>query len=559
MREKFKICFFAILFLAFFSGGAAFASFDDNESSSDSVYSVGDLNFSLDSPEDFSPEITPSQDSTRNISIINNGSLLFKYSAQAIKTGGDDELCGALNLEVKLGGEVKYNESLMDFNLNPPVEISGDRDDWIFAVSLPAGASGDLQNKTCEFDFVFEGLQTGSSFGFSDTEEIENTITSGEWILKILINKVYYDVCDKTNGSCGEYKGKEKDNEWIELYNKSGEAADISGWIICDNSDSQCRTLPDLEIIPAGGYAVITNKESTWDYWHIPSDAVKIALGEKIGNGLANGGDRVILKAPDFTEVDAVSYGNDTYVFNPSCPDVQEGHILGRKPIFENDEIIGYEDTDIADDWEDYILPQVAIIQPIKGEIWYIGGEGPIRWTAENKNGDENPLDLSIDIWYSRDNGSTWANIITDTENDGEYDWAPITLYLYDKNGDPYYVPSSDARIKVVAFGPENFMINSAGISDKFCPPFYGESKKSLKTIVEKNKEEGTENKDKGDNDSEKENQPEGKEEEKKGSFDPAKKEADGGDGDGDDDSDGGDDDKKDGGKSVDGIQTPEL
>jgi len=155
----------------------------------------------------------------------------------------------------------------------------------------------------------------------------------------VVINEVYYDVKSPE-------KGIEGNNEWVEVYNLTDGAIDISGWKIEDNQGlSYQRTIPSSSPIPAHGYAVITPNVSTWGYWSIPDGAIKIILGNSIGNGLNNDSDRVILKTPGGVEIDAMSYGTDAYAFSPACPDVVIGHSLSRKPA-------GY-DTNTATDWID--------------------------------------------------------------------------------------------------------------------------------------------------------------------------------------------------------------
>jgi len=263
----------------------------------------------------------------------------------------------------------------------------------------------------------------------------------------LIINKVYYDV--------GCRRGSDPTSEWIEIYNPTDQEVDITGWIVADNHEEDI--IPQSDPIPAFGFAIIAAAASTFQYWNIPGDVVKIVLGSLIGDGLDNDGDRVILKMPDRTEVDAMSYGDDKSVFNPACPDVEKGHILGRVPI-------GF-DTDSASDFKDFGLPYVQVLYPNGGNVLYVGQTYNLKWKATNPNGDN--ADLSIDIYYSGDSGSTWGLIVKDTENDGKYTWR-LPLFL----DDGYYVPSPRARIKVVATGPENFMISDWDLSDRdFCPP----------------------------------------------------------------------------------------
>ena len=267
----------------------------------------------------------------------------------------------------------------------------------------------------------------------------------------LVINKVYYDV-DANHGT-------EPDNEFIELYNSSRQPIDISDWIIADSAAQDM--LPADTIIPGHGYVLITGNSSTFGFWNIPSDVIEIVLADgKIGDGLDDDGDRVILKTSEGVEVDAMSYGTDTYAFNPSCPDVDEGDMLGRYPN-------GF-DTDKASDWKDYGLPTVHVDYPNGGETWYVGRSYHLKWTATNPTGSNS--DILIDLYYSADSGATWGKIVDSTENDGDYYWR-VPLYI-GHVGTGYYVPSPNARIKAVAHNKNNFMVNDWDMSDTdFCPP----------------------------------------------------------------------------------------
>jgi len=436
--------------------GETVAYFFDQEDSHVNNLLAGVLDFELYSPtENFVPpevvsNMEPGDSVSREISVIQKGNP-FKYNALTVKTEGSDEFCDALTLEAELEGDMKYSDGLMSLNFDPPIIIGGDgQDDWTFTVTLPSGSSFP-PGEVCRIKFVFDGWQvrfSDSTGGYTDQEEIASSFATGG----IKINKVYYDV-DSEHGA-------EIDNEWIEIYNPLENPVDISGWTIEDNNAADI--IPASDPIPAQGFAVITANATTWQYWEIPDDVVKIVLDDGAigGDGLDDNSDRVILKMPGGTEDDAMSYGGDIYAFNPSCPDVAEGHILARIPT-------GF-DTNSASDWQDIGLPSVTLVVPSGGEVWYVGHYYDLEWTATNSNGDDNLL--IIDLWYSNDSGNTWANIVKGTYNDGVYNWR-VPLFMYDEEGGYYYVPSSIARIKVVAWGPENFMVQNWDMSGDFCPP----------------------------------------------------------------------------------------
>lgn len=152
----------------------------------------------------------------------------------------------------------------------------------------------------------------------------------------LVINEVFYDV-DSGNGS-------DTNNEWIELYNPTAFPISIENWDICDNTSCDNITTPTP--IPAYGFAVIANNSSTFNtFWtSVPAEAIKIALGMTLGNGLAANGDRIILKNASDTIIDQVNYGNDTMVFNPAVAITgEDGKSIAR--------VVKGWDTDSRDDW----------------------------------------------------------------------------------------------------------------------------------------------------------------------------------------------------------------
>lgn len=453
--------------------GKTAAYFFDKEDSKGSFYQAGILDFYLFSPTNnfIPPEIVsnmmPGDSVNREISIIKeSNSNLFQYAVWVEKTGGNDEFCNALTLEAQLEGEVKYTGSLMSFYLLSPILLGEDgRDDWFFTVILPEGSSFP-PGEICQIKFVFDGWQinlSNSSVGFSDREEIESSFATGG----MKINKVYYDV-DSDHG-------EELLNEWVEIYNPLNSSVDISGWEICDNTS--CDILPSSPPIPPKGFAIITGSATTWNYWEVPDEVVKIVLEDgEIGNGLSNDSDRVILKMPGGIEDDAMSYGEDHYAFEPPCPDVEEGHMLGRVPS-------GF-DTNQASDWKDLSLPQLTV-ESIGGAQYcgrcnHSGSYycGPVifynqlitvEWTATNYNGPDSAL--SIDIFYITDNdcsgtvsdGDNFYLIAENIPNTGSFSWR-VHPYFYG------YV-----WFKVIAKGPENFMIEKEILTNPAFEPSLSE------------------------------------------------------------------------------------
>lgn len=139
----------------------------------------------------------------------------------------------------------------------------------------------------------------------------------------VVINEVYYDPVQT---------GVDSDYEWFELYNNTSSPITLSGWTITDNNSSD--TIPDLTL-PANGFAVVAAKESGFktNYSGLSGLIVYISSG-KIGNGLADTGDRLVLKNKSGTEIDAVSWGDDGFAFgagNGVKPLTDDGKSIARK------------------------------------------------------------------------------------------------------------------------------------------------------------------------------------------------------------------------------------
>jgi hypothetical protein len=341
--RKIGICFLA---LAFFSPlmmlSGTNANFFDQEKSENNVFSASTLDFSVSSSVDFSPKVSPSMEVIRTVSIAKEGFLDFEYGVSADNFSGDDDLCSALEIKDDLD---EIYQPLKTYFSHSSTN-NRDKTDWVFTIKLNS-ANSDLADETCDFDLVFEAWQESLAYGaggFFDKETVSSSVESEYWTNianHLVVNEVYYDVASD--------KGSEGDNEWVEIYNPTSSTVNLKDWQICDNSSCDTISAVDLEI-PANGYAVITNSTTTWDFWTVPGSAIKIALGNNIGGGLSNAGDRVILRDDSGVEIDAMSYGTDIYAFNPACPDVSSsGHSLARKPAGQ--------DTNTRDDFEELSSP----------------------------------------------------------------------------------------------------------------------------------------------------------------------------------------------------------
>lgn len=147
-----------------------------------------------------------------------------------------------------------------------------------------------------------------------------------------MINEVLYDP---------DGEGMDAEGEWVELYNASDVTVSLTGWMIADGRGADA--LPDLSIAP-GGFAIVAPTEAH------PAVRAPVAVIEgRIGNGLGNDGDVLVLIDPAGTSVDAVSWGDDDAALNPPVDDVGHGHSIERS--------VAGMDHDAASDWVDNDRP----------------------------------------------------------------------------------------------------------------------------------------------------------------------------------------------------------
>ncbi|MFH1111481.1 MAG: carbohydrate binding domain-containing protein [Patescibacteria group bacterium] len=261
-------------------------------------------------------------------------------------------------------------------------------------------------------------------------------------------------------------RGADPANEWVELYNKTEVPLNISGWQICDAQ--ACDSIPNnTPAVPSFGFAVVTGSATTWDYWYLPPEAVKIVLPDgTIGDGLDDDSDLVEVRRPDDIVVDQMNYSepnpgwpnyNDE-LWNPGLIDIPEGQMFARQPT-------GL-DTNHITDWASLAAPVVTLIYPDSSvAVWHWGQNFNIVWTAINPNGLDSDLVIDIFWWQDEnqnhvlDDGDSVNQIAVDTENDGVYNYTVPAGFL------------GDVWLQLVATGPENFMAQGITLSHPIYDP----------------------------------------------------------------------------------------
>lgn len=121
-----------------------------------------------------------------------------------------------------------------------------------------------------------------------------------------------------------EVTGRDTSFEWVELCSTQSLPLDLTAWILEDNAEAD--RVPPLTLAPFGCAIVAASALA-----QLPDGVPRINLSDgSIGNGLANTGDRLRLKDAAGQLIDALSWGTDRSVYDPSCPVAHAGKSLGR-------------------------------------------------------------------------------------------------------------------------------------------------------------------------------------------------------------------------------------
>ncbi len=183
-------------------------------------------------------------------------------------------------------------------------------------------------NGTCDDGAMGSGACTCTG-GFTGTDcSMPPTCSgAGDNAGDVMIVAVMYDA--PNSGS------SEPDGEYFILYNNSCADIDLTGWEVCDAAG--CLDVGAVTIEQGKGLAVIESTGALGlgfygcnaDAYHLEGGSF-FATGTWFSNNLGNSGDRVIVNNASGTQIDAMSYGSNSSIFNPALPDVSDGISLQR-------------------------------------------------------------------------------------------------------------------------------------------------------------------------------------------------------------------------------------
>ena len=239
-------------------------------------------------------------------------------------------------------------------------------------------------------------------------------------------------------------------DEWIELYNRSQSAVDLTGWqLVFGDVAIHLSKVEGATVevkgatIPPGGFLLLERSDDT-TVSDVPADLIYRGT-------LPNAGTTIRLLDASGAEVDTATAGADGWPagsaagaipyasmerIDAAAPDsasnwrtndgvVRSGHdvqggAINGTPRSKNSATVAAE-----------TVPGVRLLAPGK-EGLAVSGVFVITWTATDPDG---PADrLRIDLLLSHDSGATWTALIGNLANGGSYAWDTKTL----PNGETY-------------------------------------------------------------------------------------------------------------------------
>jgi hypothetical protein len=201
-------------------------------------------------------------------------------------------------------------------------------DDSITSSPFKKVAGGHSMER-CPADGSFtDNLDPTPGFGLNDSEPVleESPAAKNEsagTVVEtgaVLINEVHNNPVQT---------GSDTSYEWIELYNMGNESVTLAGWLVCDNRGEDI--VPDIDM-PAKGLAIVAASQNFSVNFPDYDGIIVFIEDGRIGSGLGNGGDCLMLKDSTGNVIDEMSYGDDDSITSPPWPEVADGRSLERRP-----------------------------------------------------------------------------------------------------------------------------------------------------------------------------------------------------------------------------------
>lgn len=248
--------------------------------------------------------------------------------------------------------------------------------------------------------YIVESTDTGN-YTSTSREKSFSAVNADD--VKVVFSEVFYDT-----------PGSDSEEEWVELYNNSPIAIDLSGWKITDNNGSGTSyTLPQGSVVASGTYFTITvNSTGFNNLYGYNADAAGALPG------LNNDGDALVLKNKNGVIMDAVCYEggyNDNMPANwgsTTDPVAGTGQTIIRTNVSA--------DTDSCADWSTagnngypqcQFMNDPSQMKVVFSEVYYdtTGNDAVEEWIELYNN---SPMSVNIGGWSITDNNGTGSAFV---------------------------------------------------------------------------------------------------------------------------------------------------
>jgi hypothetical protein len=427
-------------------------------------------------------------------------SLPLQHNVDFEFVSGDADLCDQLDLKIyynHYNGPVSGGYANRDMRLtydgklsalsdygNDDFEIphSDDQFDtdssngieqWFYySVALPSDTADFFQGKVCNFKFVFNAWQNNLTYlsgGFTDKEELGSIIKTKYWNSPVVLNEILPNPVgdDDQIGISGE---------WVELYNKTSNPLDLTGWYIKNSADNKIiiqttNTLESSMTIDANGWLVLFMND---DILNDTGDAVSLYNSNDI---LV---DSYTYALPEYNINNTPGQTNNLIGYWPLDDDVEDisgntNNGTNNEAIFVSSPINGGLSFDGINDRVTIADASSLIPSNITLEAWvknsgtpgaykhivakhyaggyasyalYTGSGGGLRFYIGHNSGFvASPAVTVSEIW-----DGNWHHIV------GTYDGAKVRLYV-----DGAQVGTETATTVNIAYNTDNLYIGSYG------------------------------------------------------------------------------------------------
>lgn len=188
--------------------------------------------------------------------------------------------------------------------------------------------------------------------------------------------------------------------EWVEIQNTGQSAVELEGWRVQDNQSDDPLGAGTL---PPEGFLVLAGSAEEGPA-PLPPATVHVVVGDgRIGNGLANSGDRVVLIDPEGTAVDGVSWGGDRTINDLPAPPAGQSLARGgaEEPFRAGPPSPGRATLGVAAAGVD---PPPLRITEIFANAGAGRGDAALEWVELH-----NPSEAAVDVagWQLSDNAAS--------------------------------------------------------------------------------------------------------------------------------------------------------